>query len=71
LAPLLLYPLIAAKTAKYRMRRGDSVRDAVAYGVFVTLGKFPEHLGVRKFRSAQRTGKANAIIEYKGPAAAS
>ena len=68
LAPLLLYPLLAAKTAKYRLGRGDSMRDAVLYGGFVTLGKFPEHLGARKFRSAQRTGRANTIIEYKGPA---
>ena len=70
LAPLLLYPLIAARTAKYRLGRGDALRDAVLYGAFVTLGKFPEHLGVRKFRSAQRSGRANAIIEYKGPATA-
>jgi GT2 family glycosyltransferase len=66
LAPLLLYPVVAAKTAKYRLGRGDPVADAALYGFFVTLGKFPEHLGVRKFRAAQRSGRANAIIEYKG-----
>ncbi len=70
LAPLLLYPAVAAKTARYRLGRGDSLRDAVLYGAFVTLGKFPEHLGVRTFRASQRTGRRTALIEYKGPAAA-
>ena len=56
LTPLLLYPLLAAKTAKWRLGRGDSLRDAAVYGAFVTLGKFPEYAGVKKFRSAQRTG---------------
>ncbi len=68
LAPLLLYPVLAAKTARYRLGRGDSVRDAALYGAFVTLGKIPEYLGVKKFGSAQRTGRRTAIIEYKGPA---
>ena len=70
LAPLLLYPVLAAKSAKYRLGRGDSVRNAALYGAFVTLGKFPEHVGVKKFRSAQRTGRRTTIIEYKGPATA-
>ena len=70
LAPLGLYALLAAKTARYRLGRGDSLRDAALYGAFVTIGKFPEHLGVKKFRSAQRTGRASTIIEYKGPATA-
>ena len=51
------------------MGRGDPVGDSLVYGVFVTIGKFPEHLGVRKFRSAQRAGRRHTIIEYKGPAA--
>ena len=70
LAPLLLYPLLAAKAAKYRLGRGDGSADAVLYGVFTTVGKFPEYLGVRKFRAARRAGRANTIIEYKGPATA-
>ena len=70
LLPLLLYPLVAAKTARYRLRRGDGLAAASLYGAFVTVGKFAEYAGVRKFRAAQRSGRANAIIEYKGPPAA-
>ncbi len=70
LAPLGLYAVLAAKTARYRLGRGDSLPDAALYGAFVTLGKFAEHAGLRKFRAAQRAGRANAIIEYKGPTTA-
>ena len=69
LAILLLYPMLVAKIARYRKRLGDSTRDAVVYGFFTVLGKFPQHLGIRHFRRAQRRGERIAIIEYKGPAA--
>ena len=65
LAPLLLYPAQAARVARHRLGRGDRMADAVLYGSFVTLGKFPEWVGVRTFRRAQRTGRRTAIIEYK------
>ena len=71
LAPLGLYAVMAAKAARYRMGRGDRLADAVLYGCFVTVGKLPEYQGVRKFRAARRAGRANAIIEYKGPASSS
>jgi GT2 family glycosyltransferase len=67
LAPLLLYPLLAVKIARYRRRLGDGTVDAVRYGFFTVLGKFPQHLGIRHFRRAQRRGVRNTIIEYKGP----
>jgi hypothetical protein len=70
LLPLLVYPLLAVKVAVNRRRRriaGETFSDALMYGVFVVLGKFPQWLGVRRFRSAQRRGERVALIEYKGP----
>jgi GT2 family glycosyltransferase len=68
LAPLLLYPLMIVKIAMWRRRQfGDPAAHALLYAASVVLGKFPQHLGIRKYRSAQRRGVRNAIIEYKGP----
>jgi GT2 family glycosyltransferase len=62
-----LYPVLALKVAMRRRRR-DGVRKALLYGTAVAIGKIPQYLGVRKFRSAQRQGRRNAIIEYKDAA---
>ncbi len=67
LAPLGVYLLLAVKIAGYRRRLGDSTKDAIVYGAFTVLGKFPQHLGIGYFRRAKRRGRRNAIIEYKGP----
>jgi len=66
LLPLLLYPLLAVKVARKRMSGGTSVFDALLYGISVTVGKFPQWLGVRRFHSASRSGERIGIIEYKG-----
>jgi GT2 family glycosyltransferase len=66
--PLLLYPLLALKVARSRARRGDSMADALLYGVSVTIGKFPQWSGVRRFRAAQKAGVRTELIEYKGGA---
>jgi GT2 family glycosyltransferase len=65
--PLLGYPALAAKAGFWRFRRGNRANDAALYGVAVTLAKFPQSAGVRKFRHAQKRGLRNTIIEYKGP----
>ena len=67
LAPLLLYPLLALKIARQRLRRGESKGDALLYGLAVVFGKFPQHQGLRTFRKALRSGRSSAIIEYKAP----
>ncbi|HSV15004.1 MAG TPA: glycosyltransferase [Tepidisphaeraceae bacterium] len=66
--PMLGYAALAAKSGFWRFRRGDRAKDAAMYGVAVTLAKFPQAVGVRKFRRAQKRGIRNTIIEYKGPA---
>jgi GT2 family glycosyltransferase len=68
LLPLLGYLALAAKAGLWRFKRGNRAKDAALYGVAVTLAKFPQSLGVRKFRRAQKRGLRNTIIEYKGPA---
>jgi GT2 family glycosyltransferase len=67
LAPVLLYPVLAAKIAVHRIGRGNGAGEAVLYALAVVLGKFPQYLGVAKFRSAKRHGGRYTIIEYKGP----
>jgi GT2 family glycosyltransferase len=66
ICPLLLYPALMLKTADGR-RRKDSIGDAVLYAGAAVLGKFPQFLGVVKYRSAQRRGGKHTIIEYKSP----
>jgi glycosyltransferase involved in cell wall biosynthesis len=63
---LVVYPLNALRTARGRVRRGDSWKDSLIYGGFVTLGRFPEFVGVRRFQADQRSGRTMTIIEYKG-----
>ena len=65
LLPLLLYPLLAIKVARQRMRRGYSIKDSLLYGGSVAVGKFPQFMGVLQFRSKQRRGERSVIIEYK------
>jgi hypothetical protein len=61
-----LYLVNALRTARGRVKRGDSWKDSLLYGGFVTLGRFPEFVGVRRFRADKKAGRRAAIIEYKG-----
>jgi glycosyltransferase involved in cell wall biosynthesis len=63
--PLLGYPMLAVKVARQRTTTGTPVNQALLYGFFLVLGKFPQWLGVRQFRSKQRHGQQSTIIEYK------
>ncbi len=65
LLPLALYPLLAVKIARQRMNRGTSLVVSFLYGCSVAVGKFPQYMGVRTFRSMQQKGQRSAIIEYK------
>lgn len=69
MAPLLAYPALVAKVALWQLKRGRGLADSVLYASAVVVGKFPQHWGIRKFRSAHRRGEQHTIIEYKGPAA--
>jgi glycosyltransferase involved in cell wall biosynthesis len=66
LLPLLLYPLLLVRIAM-RRRRDLGMRDAMLYGTFVVIGKFPQMIGVLKYWSGRWRGKRSAVIEYKQP----
>jgi hypothetical protein len=61
----LLYPLLALKVARSQHSRGTRAWDALLYGLFVVVGKFPQLFGMLKYRSAHRRGTRNSLIEYK------
>jgi GT2 family glycosyltransferase len=69
-AVLLLwaYPLSAMRVYSAMRRRGVSRGDALAYGLFLTLGKFAELHGMLKYHLRRMRGKTPTLIEYKGPA---
>jgi GT2 family glycosyltransferase len=63
--PILLYPAQAIRIARQRTARGIPAKDALLYGISVVLGKFPQWIGVCRFRSRLERGERSAIIEYK------
>ena len=70
LLPLGLYGLLFAKVARSRLRGGDDVRTAALYAGNVTLAKFPQFLGQRRYARDARRGRQSTIIEHRRPAAA-
>jgi hypothetical protein len=63
---LLVYPLLAVKVAVGRVKRRNSIFEALLYGTSVVIGKFPQWLGVWRFATASKRGERIKIIEYKG-----
>ncbi|HVX84435.1 MAG TPA: glycosyltransferase [Phycisphaerae bacterium] len=61
------YVALWAKIARQRIGR-DGWYPAVVYGGFITLGKFPQLLGLVKFYRNRWRGRQTALIEYKRPA---
>jgi len=62
---LLMYPFSAWRAYRYQLSRGQTARDARRYAIFVTLGKFPQSIGVGKYHWRRMTGARPRIIEYK------
>ena len=69
LLPLGLYGLLFAKVARSRLRGGDDPRTAALYAGNVTLAKFPQFLGQRRYRRNARRGERSTIIEHRAAAA--
>jgi len=62
----IVYGLMALRVAKHlRRTRGWSRYERLLYGIFVTIGKFPQAAGQRAYRRARAAGKPTKIIEYK------
>lgn len=69
LALVLLYPLQVARIAlRDGPRRNLARREAWAYAVAVTVGKFAQAVGAMKFWTGKLRGKRSALIEYKAAA---
>ncbi|HEY9826639.1 MAG TPA: glycosyltransferase family 2 protein, partial [Stenomitos sp.] len=60
----LAYPLLMVKI--YRQNRDRfGHRSALYYGIFCTLGKWPELLGQVQFHGNRLLGRRSSLIEYK------
>ena len=63
-ALLLLWPAKMAQIALAKSRTLP-VRVAIASGIFLMLGKFPELTGLLRFRRGRTGGRGSSLIEYK------
>ena len=69
LAFTAVYPLWAVKIARCRrMTYRDGWGDALLYGAFCMLGKFPMLWGQLRFLRDRLTGQTARLVEYKGVA---
>jgi len=59
------YGILAWRIGRFVKKRGFSGRDARAYAIFVTLGKFPQMIGQLKFVVSRLFGRRSRLIEYK------
>ncbi|HVK14880.1 MAG TPA: glycosyltransferase family A protein [Gemmataceae bacterium] len=65
LALLLGYPMLFAKIARYRRRRGDDPRTVWLFARFCVLGKFPQMIGQLTYWRNRLFRRRAALIEYK------
>lgn len=63
---LSLYPLQIARLAWRKRRGGADWRFAFASAFFLTIGKFAQCAGWRRYHRNRRAARASTIIEYKG-----
>ena len=64
---VLLYPLMAWRIARYRVRTmGDPWEHAWLYGQLTMLGKWAEFAGKMRYWWQRWRGRPATIIEYKG-----
>jgi len=59
------YSLPFARTVVFRLRRGESRRDAALYAVFCMVAKLPESFGALRFATLHGIGRRGRLIEYK------
>ena len=66
---LLGYGVLYWKIARGRRRRGDDHRTARLFARYCVLSKFPQAAGQVRYWRNRLFGRANKLIEYKGPEA--
>lgn len=64
----LLYPLLIARIAWHRIRRGDGALFATLYGCVVLAFKFASALGALRFFWLALRGRSARLMEYKSAA---
>jgi GT2 family glycosyltransferase len=62
---LLGYGILFWRIVRSVKKRGFSNRDARAYAIFGTMGKFPQMIGQLKFVLGRILGRRSRLIEYK------
>ncbi len=65
LAGMGLFGLQALRIARSVKSRSAGWGDALAYGLFTMMGKWPQCMGIRKFNQDLKAGKVITLIEYK------
>ena len=63
----LAYAYLLARIMRYRLNRGDDRDSAFTYGLFTTIGKFPQLVGMIRFYRNLWAKRQSTIIEYKTP----
>ncbi len=64
---LLGYAYLAARIVRHRRRHGDRWADAMLYGLFHVLVKFPQLVGQLRYLRGRLSGQRAGLIEYKQP----
>ena len=67
LLALAAYPLQVLRIAWREARRGTKGLDALLYGAFCVLAKWPQLQGLIRYRRRRRDPQGPALIEYKQP----
>jgi glycosyltransferase involved in cell wall biosynthesis len=60
-----IWGLQSLRIAKGMTARAGSFKNAWIYSIFTLIGKWPQWLGILKYRSDLRSGKVITLIEYK------
>lgn len=60
-----LWGLQSLRIARSVRPRSDSFGQAWVYGIFTLIGKWPQWLGIQRYRKDLRNGKIITLIEYK------
>ena len=62
---IILWPLKMVQIALRQRRRGLPIKVAIASGVFLMIGKFPQFLGLMSYHRSRLWGKPSQLIEYR------
>ena len=67
---LTAYPILGWRVFRWMRGRAFPAPDALLYALFCVLGKFPQAMGVLRFRIFRAAVRPSPIIEYRSAASA-